>query len=110
MQILQNKKIIILFIICCVGVFGYFTFFNSPTSDEKTGGSNQLVGQDILDLVQSLQRVSIDPSLFSGPFFKNLKDFTTPVIPEEQGRTNPFGSLQSEVNASKKSQANTPKR
>ncbi len=101
MQILQNKKIIIFFVLCCIGVLGYFTFFKTSPQAEQGSQSDKLVGQDILDLVQSLQKVSIEPTLFSGAFFKNLRDFTTAIVPEEQGRNNPFASLRTETNTSK---------
>ncbi|RJQ34136.1 hypothetical protein C4568_03295 [Candidatus Parcubacteria bacterium] len=49
--------------------------------------------QELLDSLRRLQEVDLDSPIFANPSFQVLKDFTTPVIPEPIGRTNPFAPL-----------------
>jgi hypothetical protein len=97
----KTKKIVYGLILFVLAIALYFTYFSSPSSSSKVivdsgtsgDGSSTLVGQDILDLVDSLQRVSIDQSVFVNPLFQNLKDFTVTVQREPIGRSNPFAPL-----------------
>ncbi|HEY4526372.1 MAG TPA: hypothetical protein VJK53_00745 [Candidatus Paceibacterota bacterium] len=49
--------------------------------------------QDLLDSLRALQAVTLQSPIFSNPSFHLLKDFTTPVIAEPVGRSNPFAPL-----------------
>ncbi len=96
----QTNKIITVIVILVVLGGGYFFFFKSsptPTASlVSTTESNKFVGQDILDLVNTLKTVSIDPAIFSGPLFQHLHDFTVAPEVQSQGRTNPFAPIGSE--------------
>jgi len=49
--------------------------------------------QDLLDSLRALQAVTLQSPVFSNPSFHLLKDFTTPIVPEPIGRSNPFAPL-----------------
>ncbi len=53
----------------------------------------QVVGQDLVDLLDQLQNVQLDDTLFSKQAFINLTDYAITLPNEPQGRANPFGSL-----------------
>lgn len=108
MKISQNQKIMFaVAMFALTGFIIYKSFFVSSGSVVKTpaspmttgsvstlpGGGDNAEGQDILDLANKLSAMSIDSQLFSSPLFKNLKDFDTPLLPEPQGRPNPFAQI-----------------
>lgn len=101
MQLSNTKKIIIAVVL--IGVLGFliYTFFIKDSdiisADLINPPEDEIVGQDILKLVEKFKSVSIDQSLFSGVLFSNLKDFSATVSPDPQGRPDPFGSIESEV-------------
>ncbi len=110
----DTKKIIIaLPIILVIGYFAYTTFFASPaplpspdilpvgmdTMGRTIGGTmgtSDILGQDILVMVEKLRVISIDKSIFSGVALTHLQDFSSAVTPEPQGKSNPFVPLVSE--------------
>lgn len=57
-----------------------------PTDMERAGNT-------ILELVEKMRSISIDVAFFESPLFTNLRDTTNPVLPEPQGRPNPFESI-----------------
>ncbi len=57
-----------------------------PTDIESAGNT-------ILALVEKMRSISIDVAFFESPLFTNLRDTSNPVLPEPQGRPNPFESI-----------------
>ncbi len=53
----------------------------------------QAVGQDLISLLEELQSVSFDSSLFRSPAFVNLTDYSVDLGTQPQGRTNPFEGI-----------------
>ncbi len=45
------------------------------------------------ELVNELQPISFDTSIFTDPSFTSLIDITTPVTPEPSGRADPFALI-----------------
>ncbi|MES2213555.1 MAG: hypothetical protein V4473_01800 [Patescibacteria group bacterium] len=92
----KNKKVII-GIIILIGLiyFGYATVFSTSSSDIAEGDTPAVLqdsgpAKEILNAVDKFKNVSIDPEIFTSDLFKNLKDFTSIVTPEQRGRSNPF--------------------
>jgi len=84
--------IIIILILGVLGFFGYIMFFQSP---EKTiefidTSNSEIIGGDILALIEKLKIISIDQSIFSSALLINLKDYSIPVSLEAVGKLNPF--------------------
>lgn len=96
MELSKSKKIIVglvVLVLCFVGYKVFLSPADVAVPSEYSDASGNLVGQDVLDLLQSLQNVSIDPALFSGYAFQNLEDFSITVQAEPLGRTNPFAPI-----------------
>jgi hypothetical protein len=89
-----QKALVIIVLILLLGYLGYSTFIvSTPVTNEVVVPSSEIVGQDILALVNQLQNLSIDKSIFSSPLFTSLVDLSTEIFPELRGRTNPFAPI-----------------
>ena len=104
-----QKTIITLLVIALIVGLGYVTYVNTPdtsiNASDLTGVDAEATGQDVLAIVAELQNISISQKIFSVPLFKNLKDFSVPIIPEQHGRVNPFVSIDGETSNSGSSSA-----
>ncbi len=85
-----QKTIISLIIILGLGFFLYYSYSSSPT---LVSVSASIAGEDILNLADKLNSISIDKSIFTSNSFLSLKDFAAALYPENQGRPNPFASI-----------------
>jgi len=76
------------------GVYWYFFggISTSATSLSETSAQGSGTGQIFL-LTSEIANVSFDTSLLSDPRFAVLKDISTPIAPEPQGRTDPFAPI-----------------
>src|SRR3990167_7153228 len=92
-----QKLLITMTILLALGFFGYEMFWKNPKHlAESADSSAEIVGEDILILVEKLRAVSIDQSIFSSILFKSLKDSSTAIISESKGRLNPFATIGAE--------------
>jgi hypothetical protein len=60
---------------------------------EEALNPTDLAGQEILSLVDRLQRISITQEIFEDRSFTSLMDFTVNIFPEATGRPNPFAAI-----------------
>lgn len=90
----QHKFILIAVALAIAGAVWY-GLSPSPVEPDLTstpaGGS--LVEQGIVPTLLALRAVKLDGTIFSDPTFIRLKDFSTEIVPEPVGRTNPFAPL-----------------
>lgn len=110
MQSSSSQKLLIGILVLAVIGFVAFKFMGSAdtTSEIVTTETGQEdVGQQILDAVDKLNTVNIDGSLFTSSLFTNLKDFSTDISSEQQGRQNPFADIGSGGGYSNQSAAAT---
>ena len=105
MKITQTQKVI--FIIAMFSVTGFILYKSFFSSNNSSVNVNNVVAadgqlstttdssesQDIIDLANRIDSISIDSALFNSSLFKNLKDFDLPLLPESQGRPNPFATI-----------------
>lgn len=94
-----QKILVISIVIFCIAYFGYSLFTEIPDPSIQTDFSNtEIANQDVLILVDQLKNVSLDKEkeIFTSNLFTSLKDFTVPVLPEVQGRPNPFAPIGTE--------------
>lgn len=95
----NTKKIITAVVLIAVVAFAvYFFFFRSVevamVLDEFGNPVQaQVVGQDLIDLLHELESVKLDDAIFSSPALQNLVDLSVTLVPQPQGRENPFSSL-----------------
>ena len=98
----NTKKIAIAggVLILFVGLI-YFFFFNKGAEmivqfDEfGNPTSAQVVGQDLIDISNELEKVSLDANLFANKAFINLIDFSIVLRDEPVGKSNPFKAVNS---------------
>ena len=82
-------------LVLAVGYYIYSQNVSTPTDAAvfDTTVTSQIVGQDILALVEKLRTVSLNPAIFSSTLFNNLRDYSIPINPEARGRPNPFAPI-----------------
>lgn len=54
-------------------------------------------GREILDLLNDLQNLSLDETIFTDPVFLSLQDFSQELSPEPKGRPDPFAPIGEDV-------------
>jgi len=92
----KTKQIIISLIIIIVAFIGYKMFYVSDQPSDSTLVAEQATnaqfvdGQTILVLLNNLNRVTLDDSIFSNKIFVSLTDFGRPIEDQIIGRQNPF--------------------
>lgn len=95
----NTKKIVIALVLIAVVGFALYIFFFRKVEvavvlDEFGNPVQaQVVGQDLIDLLEELQAVSLDDSLFSTAAYRGLIDSSVVLSPQPQGRSNPFAPI-----------------
>ena len=97
-----QKIFVIAIVLLLLGFLAFKMFTKEPVVLDNTTNipSTEIVGQDILELVDKLKMISIDKDFFSSSLFNNLKDFTQSIFPEALGRINPFAAIGSDGSSS----------
>lgn len=94
--IVRHKMILLALILVVVGFFLYSSFSQAP-GDILTKESTDLTGnpadKTLIETLLILHSVSLSGTIFSDPSFLRLKDFSTPIMEEPVGRTDPFAPL-----------------
>ncbi len=97
----MRKLISILGLVLVVG-FGYFALAqyietahgqssNSLLVPAESAYSNtSATGAQVLALLNRLQNITLDDSIFKSPAFANLQDWTVTITPQQVGRSNPY--------------------
>ena len=86
-------------IVVLVFVLVYFYVSGgSPSSSTLTQGSGDgAIGSSELSLLNQVNSLKIDTTLFSDPAFLSLQDYSVAITPENVGRPNPFAPLSGEA-------------
>jgi hypothetical protein len=111
MKTYSKKKIFIgLLIVILIALVTYNAVSSiSVVHADSTSSSatSSPVDQNILTLLSSFQNVTIDSSLFSSNLFQSLKDFSTTLPTEPEGRANPFAPIGNETGTVAPASSNT---
>lgn len=97
--ILRYKYIIIVVAILVAGAAWWgLSGAGSPTSSSllTTEGANTGLSpadQNLVATLLQLRAVKLDGTIFTEPAFRSLQDFSTQIIPEPVGRSNPFAPI-----------------
>lgn len=94
-----QKMIIAGIALALIGFFGYQVFvvkIEAPITDDLYISNTEVVGGDILNLVEKTKDLTIDKSIFSSNLFISLVDFNITLSPENKGRPNPFAPIGSD--------------
>jgi len=84
---------VIALIIVVAGIYWYIFTGTGNQAPLSANGSVNQAQTTFQALVNELQPISFDTSLFSDPRFNALVDFTVSVSPEVAGRPDPFAPL-----------------
>lgn len=102
------KKFLIPIFVFLVLIFFYVYFENSKGAgsaalvprDPSSNQANIGVGAEIILLLQKLDRITLDTSLFDEQTFQSLKDFSITLRPQSVGRPNPFAPIGTDTTSS----------
>jgi hypothetical protein len=95
----KTTQIIVVIVIIVVAFLGFKTFFGTNNSDTAAlvaeGGATPAFvdGQTILVLLNKLNRVTLDGSIFSDKAFTSLRSSERELDPQVSGRQNPFQAI-----------------
>ena len=87
-----SKLILSLLALFTVGMFMYNSFMGSDTV-MPVDLTSSTIGNDLLELRNELQQVTLERDLFSDNKFLELADFSTVIPNQPTGRTNPFNVI-----------------
>ena len=90
-----TKQIIIAAVVIIIAFVVFKVFLSSDVSSDTTLVSDQTTptvagSQNILALLSSLNKVTLDDSIFSDKIFTSLTSFERPIEDQAIGRENPF--------------------
>jgi hypothetical protein len=85
-------------VLLIIGLFGVaYYFYNSymPSSTDSitADNSDSDVGAHVLSLLNQIQSLNIDSTIFKDPGFNTLVDYSVEIPPVPVGRPNPFAPL-----------------
>lgn len=92
------KKVVTIIIVLLLGLMAFLYLGNSGSS--STGSLSAQIqapqsadAQYIYNLLQQMNSVSLDDTIFSDPTFTSLNNNTVILTPQAAGRPNPFAPL-----------------
>jgi len=92
-SIAKNKGIVISTIVFCIAIVAYNYLLKSSQEAATSGISAENIGNDVLQLNQSLQAVTLDQSVFSSSEYKSLTNWAPALSVQPSGRNNPFAPI-----------------
>jgi hypothetical protein len=99
--IMQHKLMfIIVIVLLALGVWYGLSQSGTPapllTSSTPSGSpSTDAANQQLVSTLLTLRAVTLNGTIFTDPAFLSLQDFSTNIVPEPVGRSNPFAPLAS---------------
>lgn len=117
MQALFRHKFIVIGIALALAGAAWYGLSASPATPDlaptPTASGSSPAEAGIVSTLLTLRAVKLDGTIFGDPEFTRLKDFSTEIVPEPVGRTNPFAPLSSpssSASSTKSAQIFTPNR
>lgn len=96
----KYKKIISAIVITIILFFAYSFFFAGDSNGDGLISSSKtkrtaadIVGAEIIQALNQIERLQLDRAIFSDPVYKSLVDRSQPIPPEPVGKDNPFGPI-----------------
>lgn len=88
---------LIITVIIVLSITVYYLFFagSAPASNSllQAQPEGELVGAQVLSLLNQIQSLRIDSTFFQSPAYQSLVDYTVPIPAENVGRANPFAPI-----------------
>lgn len=94
----SKKTILIIVAIVIVGALALFYFMGGSTPDDGSllssdSTGNKQVGSKVLSLLNQIESLKIDTSIFTSAAYQTLVDYSVTIPPQNVGRPNPFAPL-----------------
>lgn len=99
----KNKTVLIGLSVAIVVAVVYFVFLRGDGATEAllTSGGEGLssmsasaqADRELLEMLQQLNSIKLDSSIFASPVFRSLEDFRVEPAPDVIGRQNPFAPV-----------------
>ena len=96
-------KLLVILLVLVAAFFLYrYLFVSSPAVDNSPGleavgdgeaGQAAVIDDEFIRLLERLQGVTLDATVFASPAWQSLVNFRVPLVPEEKGRPNPFAPV-----------------
>lgn len=95
MKLNRTTTILLIALVASLGIMGIVLFNANKTDDAvltetEAAGDAEIV---FINLASQIDAIRFDTAFFDDPLFASLVDIRMPVIPEEQGRRDPFAAL-----------------
>lgn len=98
--LIKRYKLALLLILLAIGSFVAYQMLyvdggitSLLVSQRGTEISGNVVGREIINLLDELQEISLSRDIFNDPAFRSLIDFEQDILPEPIGRSNPFAPI-----------------
>ncbi len=94
-DMLQKLKGPIIIILVIVVLFVFYSKVIKKEDPEaiETKIANENIAADFLPLLLKIKDIRFDTAFFGDALYTSLKDFGQQIIPEDEGRNNPFSSI-----------------
>ncbi len=94
-KMLSQHKIIIIVGVAIVALIAWYSLSSSSSSPEPllTTTTADSGDQELLQSLETLKAINLDTTIFSNPAYLSLKDFSTQIVLEPIGRSDPFAPL-----------------
>lgn len=93
----NRNSYIIAGIVLAIALVYYFFFRTPPVDDFLLSSSSvetsRVPGQQLIILLDELERLQLDGAVLTSPAFTSLEDFGVDIVPEPVGRNNPFAPI-----------------
>jgi hypothetical protein len=93
-NLFHSKGTIAVIVIVIILVIAYFYYEGGSSTGSSSllvsQSSDQSIGAAELNLLNQIQSLKIDTSLFKDPGYQNLEDYSVTIPSEPVGRPNPF--------------------
>ena|ERR1035437_5100549 len=101
----MKNNIITIILIVIVGMVAFWYINKNPNDTGSTLITNaqttdSLDAKYIYNMLQQMDKVTLDDKIFVNPVFKNLQDNTRDFPAQASGRNNPFSPTGSDLNIS----------
>ncbi len=87
----KNKGALLAVLLFVLALFAYNMLSTAMPAPEPVSAAS--LGADLLKISDNISRATLSRELFSANGYRLLFDFSTPLIPEPVGRTNPFAPI-----------------
>ncbi|MDE2041121.1 MAG: hypothetical protein KGI59_01905 [Patescibacteria group bacterium] len=91
----SKKPYLIILAVVAIGAVAYFYYQGTaaPASATLDQSPANDVSAQVIALLQQIQSLHIDTTLFSDPAYATLRDYSVPIQSENVGRVNPFAPV-----------------